>query len=46
MTVHVNSQVPYLDTSTKVYSNLPIMVERAMYWNNRGAGHVSFGLNK
>ncbi len=46
VTVHVNSQVPNLDTSTRVYSNLPIMVERAMYWNNRGAGHVSFGLNK
>ncbi|MBN1289226.1 MAG: peptidase S8 [Actinobacteria bacterium] len=44
VTVHVNSDLPPIDTSSRVYSNLPIIAERSMYWNNRGAGHVSQGL--
>ncbi|MBN2168895.1 MAG: S8 family serine peptidase [Actinobacteria bacterium] len=44
VTVHVNSDLPPVDTSARVYSNLPIIAERSMYWNNRGAGHVSQGL--
>lgn len=46
VSVHVNEAVQGLDTSTRVYSNLPIIAERSMYWNGRGAGHVSTGLMK
>jgi serine protease len=46
VTIHVNDKVPYLDTSTRVYSNLGIIAERSMYWNNRGGGTVSTGLMK
>jgi subtilisin family serine protease len=46
VTVHVNSDVPLTDTSTKVYSNMPVIAERSMYWHGRGAGHVSIGLMK
>lgn len=44
VTVHVNSELPSIDTSTEVSSNLPIIAERSMYWNDKGAGHVSQGL--
>ncbi len=46
VSLHVNASVPFLDTSAYVYSNLPIIAERAMYWDSRGAGHVSPGLMK
>ncbi len=46
VTIHVNDKVPFLDTSTRVYSNLGIIAERSMYWNNRGGGTVSTGLMK
>ena len=46
VTVHVNSDVPLADLSARVYSNLPIIAERSMYWNNKGAGHCSIGLMK
>jgi serine protease len=46
VTVHVNTDVPLTDTSTKVYSNMPVIAERSMYWQSRGAGHVSIGLMK
>jgi len=46
VTVHVNSIVPGVDTSARVYSNLPVVAERSMYWNNNGAGHCSTGLMK
>ena len=45
-TVHVNEQVPLMDVSTRVYSDLPVIAERSMYWNRRGGGHVSPGLMK
>ena len=46
VSVHVNVDVPGVDTSARVYSNLPIIAERSMYWHNGGAGHVSTGLMK
>ncbi|MCG2796390.1 MAG: S8 family serine peptidase, partial [Actinomycetia bacterium] len=42
--IHVNSDIPPIDTSAYVFSNLPIIAERSMYWNSRGAGHASQGL--
>lgn len=44
ITIHVNSELPAIDTSAEVYSNLPVIAERSMYWNSKGAGHVSQGL--
>jgi len=29
--------------STKVEASLPVVAERAMYWNNRASGHDSIG---
>ncbi len=46
VTVHVNADVPGLDTSARVYSNMPVIAERSMYWRNGGAGHCSTGLMK
>ena len=46
VTVHVNADVPGVDTSARVYSNLPVIAERSMYWNNGNAGHCSTGLMK
>ena len=46
MTIHVNTDVPGVDTSARVFSNLPIIAERSMYWHSGGGGHVSTGLMK
>lgn len=46
VSIHVNADAPGTDTSTRVYSNMPIAAERAMYWNSGSAGHVSQGLMK
>jgi len=46
VTIHVNADVPGVDTSARVFSNLPIIAERSMYWHGGGAGHVSPGLMK
>jgi len=43
-TVNVNANLPPTDVSIQVTGELPIMAERAMYWNNRGGGHDSIGL--
>jgi serine protease len=46
VTVNVNNDVPGVDTSAQVFSNLPVIAERSMYWNSNGGGHVSTGLMK
>ena len=46
LTVDVNNECPDVDASIKVQSATPIMAERAMYWQNRGGGHVSIGWNQ
>ncbi len=43
VTINVNDELPNKDTSVKLTCPDPIMAERSMYWNNRGAGHVSIG---
>lgn len=43
MTLNVGLEVPDSDVSVKLVSDVPIMAERAMYWNGRGAGHDSIG---
>jgi hypothetical protein len=41
VTIHVNKDLPLRDVSTRVFSDKRIIAERSMYWNGRGAGHVS-----
>jgi hypothetical protein len=44
ITVKMNDELPRKDASIEITSSsLPIMAERAMYWNEKGAGHVSIG---
>ncbi|MHB8893636.1 MAG: IPT/TIG domain-containing protein [Candidatus Geothermincolia bacterium] len=43
ITINVNDELPNRDTSIKLTCPDPIMAERSMYWNGRGAGHVSIG---
>jgi hypothetical protein len=43
VTINVNNELPNKDTSIKLTCPDPIMAERSMYWNNKGAGHVSIG---
>ncbi len=51
-TVHVNKVMPDVDVSTKVESlnEVPVRVERAMYWNSGGlswcGGHNSIGITE
>ncbi len=42
-TVKVNDLVAGSDVSTLVTGSLPIIAERAMYWNSRGGGHCTVG---
>ena len=42
-TIGVNDIFPASEVSTKVRSQYPVLVERAMYWNNRSDGHDSIG---
>jgi serine protease len=44
VSIWVNGDIPGVDTSTHVFSNLNIIAERSMYWHSRGGGHVSQGL--
>ncbi len=43
-TIFVNSIMEESDVSTKVEADLPIICERAMYWNGRAGGHASIGV--
>jgi hypothetical protein len=43
VTINVNNALPNMDTSIKLTCPQPFMAERAIYWNNKGAGHVSVG---
>jgi hypothetical protein len=42
-TVLVDGYLPASEVSVKVRSQDPVIVERAMYWNNRSDGHDSIG---
>lgn len=46
VSVHVNDDVPGTDTSVRVLADVPVIAERAMYWNGGTAGHASQGLMK
>ncbi|MBN1288686.1 MAG: hypothetical protein JXA49_03510 [Actinobacteria bacterium] len=44
VTFNVADTVPGADSvSTTVESDIPVVAERAMYWNNRTGGHDSIG---
>ncbi len=45
LTVAVNSLVPASDVSTHVHADLPVVVERSMYWGGRRGGHAAVGSN-
>ena len=42
-TLNAADVVGQQDVSTFVYSDIPVIAERAMYWNNRIEGHASIG---
>ncbi|MBN2169128.1 MAG: DUF4965 domain-containing protein [Actinobacteria bacterium] len=42
-TILVNNDLPASEVSVKVNAENPVLVERAMYWNNRSDGHDSIG---
>ncbi len=42
-TVSLNQVVPDADLSVHVSGDLPVICERAMYWNSRSGGHDSIG---
>ena len=42
-TVDLQTAVGIADVSTQVSSDVPVVCERAMYWNNRSAGHCTVG---
>lgn len=42
-TILVNDLLPGREVSVKVRAAKPVLVERAMYWNNRSDGHACIG---
>jgi len=42
-TVNLANEVGVADVSTQVTSNVPVVCERSMYWNQRTAGHTTIG---
>ena len=42
--IKANDLVPDSDISTSVASDLPVICERAMYWNGRNGGHDTIGV--
>jgi xylan 1,4-beta-xylosidase len=42
-TIQVDGYLPASEVSVKVNSQSPVLVERAMYWNNRSDGHDCIG---
>ena len=42
-TVEVKRDIPADDVSVRVVSDLPVVVERSMYWDGRRGGHGSIG---
>lgn len=43
ITARMADELPNRDASIKLRANVPIMAERAMYWNSKGGGHCSIG---
>jgi hypothetical protein len=44
-TIHVDDILPAAEVSTRVESNVPVVAERAMYFNGGLAGHDTVGVN-
>ncbi len=45
LTIGVNSLVPDSEVSAHVHADLPVVVERAMYWGGRDGGHGALGVS-
>ena len=43
LSIRANDQVKNTDTSIKVHCDRPIIAERAMYWDKKGAGTNTVG---
>ncbi len=43
-TLLVNGLVSSSDVSTHVHADVPVVVERAMYWNGKDGGHATLGV--
>jgi hypothetical protein len=43
-TLFVNGLVASSDVSTHIHSDLPVVAERAMYWNGKDGGHATLGV--
>jgi hypothetical protein len=43
-TIHVDDILPDAEVSTRIQSSLPVVAERAMYFNDRKAGHDTIGV--
>ena len=46
LTLPVNNLMPASDISTHVHADQPVVVERAMYWNNKDGGHCTMGVTE
>ncbi len=44
-TVHVDAVLPDAEVSTRIEASVPVVAERAMYFNGRLAGHDTIGVN-
>lgn len=44
LTLPLNDLVGSSDASTRIQSDVPVVVERAMYWNGRDGGHATLGV--
>jgi hypothetical protein len=46
LTLPVNDLVASSDVSTHIHADLPVVAERAMYWNDKGGGHATLGVTE
>jgi subtilisin family serine protease len=46
LTLPVNDLVASSDVSTHIHADLPVVVERAMYWNGKDGGHATMGVTE
>jgi Family of unknown function (DUF5719)/Domain of unknown function (DUF362) len=46
LTVEAASDIPEQNSGVRVGSDIPVYVERAMYWNQRAEGHDSIGTSR
>jgi len=46
LTLPVNNLVASSDVSTHIHADLPVVAERAMYWNGKDGGHATLGVTE